>query len=150
MKVYLSFIPAFCVALFLITGCASSGKTSTYYGANRDTVTFKGDYNQVVQLAVDAVKDQGLRIDKNYAVNISKYVITAHLSNEYLTSSPYSGNANLPQESAVQVVITYVSDVRTKVLVKEPKIEASGVRNTYRKNINGQIFHYIGEHLQSD
>ena len=150
MKVFLSFIPAFGLFMFLITGCASSGKTTNNFTINKDTATFTGDYNQIVQLAADALQDQGLHIDRAHAVNMSKYVIFAHLTNTYMTNSPYSGDSDLPQESEAQVTITYVTDMETKVYVKEPKVIASGLRANYSKDVKNHVFHYIADHLKQE
>ena len=138
------------MGIFLITGCASSGQTSNNYTLNKDTATFRGDYNQIVQLAADALQDQGLHIDRAHAVNMNKYVIYAHLNNVYMANSPHSGDSDLPQESEAHVIITYISDTQTKVYVREPKVIASGLRANYSKDVKNHVFHYIAEHLKSD
>lgn len=150
MKVFLSLIPVVCMGMFLITGCASSGKTTSNFSVNKDTATFSGDYNQVVQLAADALQDQGLHIDRAHAVNMNMYVIYAHLNNAYMGNSPYSGDSDLPQESEAKVTITYMNDMKTKVFVREPKVIASGLRAGYSKDVKNHVFHYISEHLKSD
>ena len=147
MKLFLSVLPAFGLCMFLITGCASSGKTSNNYTVKKDTATFSGDYKKIVLLAVDALQDQGLYIDRAHAVDMNNYVVYAHLNDMYLTNPPKSSDTDLQQESEAQVTITYINDMKTKVYVKEPKVIASGLRKNYRKDIRGHVFHYIADHL---
>lgn len=77
----------------------------------------------------------------------SGYVIIAHLKNEYMFNSPYSGGSDNAREAQVKVWATYINETKTKLHIDAPE-EKDGVSHTYQKNISSKIFRYINKRLK--
>lgn len=134
-------------SLFLIVSCSSANQPGNGINPYSNVRMYNAGLEQITRLTVRALRDQGFGIDNgSSSTDKNAYVILAHLNNEYVAGASNTGYTNNPSETELKVTVSYISEMKTKVEIQSEE-NTSGVRNSYRKDINRKIFHYIDQHL---
>lgn len=134
-------------SFFVMTSCAATNQQNAEGNPNKNSRIFNGGLERVTRLTADALRDQGLAIDHGSSnKDKNAYIIVAHLNNEYVAGASQTGYSNNPRETQLKIVISYISDMKTKVEINSDG-GTYGVRSSYRKDVNNQIFNYIRQHL---